>query len=164
MTQHNEISRIIVRNTPVGILGLKPVLEALAREYRNRTNRDVIEILLTELGKRNYIPESSREDYGRALLNEFRKFLGKPVKDEDSTAISIKVLGPGCPQCDRLEQELMEVMNETGITAELEHVRDIKEIGKYGVMGTPALIINGEVKSVGSVPPRPKLITWLKEA
>ena len=58
----------------------------------------------------------------------------------------------------------MEVMAETGITAEIEHVRDIKEIGKYGVMGTPALLINGQVKSVGRVPPKSRMTEWLREA
>ena len=44
----------------------------------------------------------------------------------------------------------------------IEHVTDIKEIGKYGVMVIPALIINGKVKSVGKVPSKSKLIDWLK--
>jgi len=55
-------------------------------------------------------------------------------------------------------------MGETGITADVEHVRDLKEIGRYGVMGTPALLMNGKVKSVGKVPPRNRLKEWLKEA
>jgi protein-disulfide isomerase len=58
----------------------------------------------------------------------------------------------------------MQVMAESGIMADIEHVRNIKEIGRYGVMGTPALIINNVVKSVGSVPPRNRLEQWLKEA
>ena len=86
------------------------------------------------------------------------------MEEEEGEGILIKLLGPGCVQCDRLEQELMQVMSETGIIADMEHVRDIKEIGKYGVMGTPALIINGKVKSVGKVPPRASLIQWLQEA
>jgi len=97
-------------------------------------------------------------------LREFKKFLGKPVEEETTDGIQIKVLGPGCVQCDRLEQDLMQVMAETGIVADIEHVRDIKEIGRYGVMGTPALLINGQVKSVGKVPLKSKMIEWLKEA
>ncbi len=46
---------------------------------------------------------------------------------------------------------------------QIEHVTDIKETGKYGMMGIPALIINGKVKSVGKVPSKSKLIDWLKE-
>ncbi|UCB51281.1 MAG: thioredoxin family protein [Deltaproteobacteria bacterium] len=106
----------------------------------------------------------AREDYEKAFLREFKKFLGKPFEEEASEGLEIKVLGPGCAQCDRLEQELMKVLGEIGILAGVEHVRDIKEIGNYGVMGTPALIINGKVKSVGSVPPKNKLIEWLKQA
>ena len=78
--------------------------------------------------------------------------------------MEIKVLGPGCPQCEKLEQDLMMVMAELNIVAGLEHVRDPLEIGSYGVMGTPGLIINGKVKAVGSVPPKNKLKEWLLEA
>ena len=89
--------------------------------------------------------------------------MGKPYEEEVPGGVQIKVLGPGCPQCDGLEQELMQVMAEINLMADIEHVRDIKEIGKYGVMGTPALIINGKVKSVGKVPQKNKLIEWLSE-
>ncbi|MBC8176345.1 MAG: thioredoxin family protein [Deltaproteobacteria bacterium] len=78
--------------------------------------------------------------------------------------MEIKVLGQGCVQCDKLERDLMEVMAEIDLAADLEHVREIKEIGKYGVMGMPALIINGKVMSVGRVPPKTKLKEWLEEA
>ena len=50
------------------------------------------------------------------------------------------------------------------LAGDLEHVRDIKEIGKYGVMGTPALIINGTVKAVGKVPPKNRIKKWLVDA
>ncbi|OPX38232.1 MAG: hypothetical protein B1H12_03000 [Desulfobacteraceae bacterium 4484_190.2] len=78
--------------------------------------------------------------------------------------MEIKILGPGCVQCDGLEQTLMQVMAEINLIADIEHVRDIKEIGKYGVMGSPALLINGKVKSVGKVPHKAKIKEWLTEA
>ncbi|MBW1709879.1 MAG: thioredoxin family protein [Deltaproteobacteria bacterium] len=78
--------------------------------------------------------------------------------------MEIKVLGPGCAQCDRLEREIMQVLNEINLAADLEHITDIKEIGQYGVMGTPALIINGKVKSVGKVPPKEKIKRWIEDA
>jgi small redox-active disulfide protein 2 len=159
----DDIIQIRVGGSPVGIRGLKIVLEDMAEEYGDRPDREVVEELLNRLCKKNYIPEKVKENYGKAFLREFKKFLGKPFEDETPEGIQIKVLGPGCVQCDRLEQELMQVMAETGIMAEVEHVRDIKEIGRYGVMGTPGLIINGKVKSVGKVPPKNKLTEWLKE-
>jgi len=161
---HDEVAQIRVGDTPVGILGLKTVLEDMAEEFEDSPDSEVREALLNHLGKRNYIPEKAREKYGKAFLREFKKFLGKPFEEEVPEGLAIKVLGPGCVQCDRLEQELMQVMTEAGIMADIEHVRDIKDIGRYGVMGTPALIINGQVKSVGKVPPRSKIKAWLEEA
>ncbi len=160
----DDVTQIRIGNSPVGIIGLKSVMEDMADEYGDRPDPEVQEELLNRLSKRNYVPSRVREDYGKAFLREFRKFLGKPFEEETPEGIQIKVLGPGCVQCDRLEQELMQVMSETGITADIEHVRDIKEIGRYGVMGTPALLINGQVKSVGRVPLKSKMMEWLREA
>lgn len=160
----DDVTQIRVGDSPIGIMGLKTVLEYMAEEFEDRPDSELREELLNRLGKRNYIPETAREDYEKAFLREFRKFLGKPYEEEASDGVEIKVLGPGCVQCDRLEQELMQVMAETEIMADIEHVRDIKEIGRYGVMGTPALLINGQVKSVGKVPTRSQLKAWLTEA
>lgn len=160
----DEVTQIRVGNSSVGIIGLETVMEDMAEEYGDRPEQDIREELVNRLCRRNYIPERAKEDYARAFLREFKKFLGKPFEEEPPGGLEIKVLGPGCAQCDRLEQELVQVLAETGIAAGLEHVRDIKEIGKYGVMGTPALIINGQVKSVGKVPPKNKLKEWLAEA
>jgi small redox-active disulfide protein 2 len=160
----DDTTQIRVGNSAVGIIGLKAVMEDMAKDYGERPDAEVRQELLIRLSKRNYVSPKVREDYGMAFLREFKKFLGKPFEEETPEGLEVKVLGPGCVQCDRLEQELMQVMAETGIMADIEHVRDIKEIGRYGVMGTPALIINGKVKSVGKVPPRNKLKEWLKEA
>ena len=58
----------------------------------------------------------------------------------------------------------MSALAELNLAADFEHVQDLKEIARYGVMGTPALVINGQVKSVGRVPPKKQIIEWLKEA
>jgi hypothetical protein len=159
----DEVTRIRAGNSPVGIIGLKGVLEDMAEEYGDRPDREVQEERLIRLSKRNYIPEKAREDYEKAFLREFKRFLGKPFEEEAQGGIQIKVLGPGCMQCDRLEQELIAAMAEGNIMANIDHVRDPREIGAYGVMGTPALIINDVVKCVGKVPLRSKIKEWIKE-
>ena len=58
----------------------------------------------------------------------------------------------------------MAVMTEMDLAADIEHVNDPAEIGNYGVTGTPALIINGEVKAIGAMPKKPKLKALLSEA
>ena len=160
----NDIIQIRVGNSPVGIIGLKNVMADMSEEYAERPDDEVGNELVERLSKKNYIPDRVKPDYAKSFLREFKKFLGKPYEEEVSEGVEIKVLGPGCVQCDGLEQTLMQVMSEINLIADIEHVRDIKEIGKYGVMGSPALLINGAVKSVGKVPPKNKLKEWLTEA
>ena len=66
--------------------------------------------------------------------------------------MNIKVLGTGCPKCKSLEKATREVVTEMGIDAEVEKVEDIVKIMQYGVMRTPALVINEKVVMSGSVP------------
>ena len=66
--------------------------------------------------------------------------------------INIKVLGTGCPKCNSLERLIRKAVSETGIDAEIDKVEDIMEIMNYGIMRTPALVINGEVKISGRLP------------
>lgn len=78
--------------------------------------------------------------------------------------ITVKVLGAGCTKCKVLHQRLMELKTENGLDFDLVKVTDIREIISYGIMATPGLIINGVVKSVGTVPKDSQLMQWLKEA
>ena len=160
----DEVSQIKVGGDRLGIIGLKSILAEVAETSAARTDEKIRTELLKRLNQRNYIAESSKEKYGQAFLREFKKFTGRPIEDSDPDGVEIKVLGPGCARCNQLEQDLMVVMSEMGMPADIEHVTDIAEIGSYGVMGTPALVINREVKAVGSIPPKPKLKQWLQDA
>lgn len=148
----------------VGIVGLKEALAEVAREMTGAPDDRIGKALLTRLSGQNYISDNATRLYEQAFLMEYKKFIGEVVAHEASTRLEIKVLGPGCPQCERLAQEVMTVMAETGAIGELDHVRDAVEIGRYGVPGTPALIINNEVKAVGTVPSRARLKAWLAKA
>lgn len=160
----DEVSQIGVDGCTVGIIGLKVVTEDMAQEYAEKPDMETANELLNRLARRNYISDRTQESYGRTFLLEFKRFLGRPSEEDRSEGMDIKVLRPGCTQCDKLEREIMEVMTELRLAASIEHVTDLKEIGQYGVMGTPALIINKKVKAVGSVPPRKRIVQWLKEA
>jgi small redox-active disulfide protein 2 len=65
---------------------------------------------------------------------------------------SIKVLGTGCPKCNKMAECAEEAARELGIEYELQKVTDITEITSHGVMMTPALVVDGQVKVVGKVP------------
>ena len=63
----------------------------------------------------------------------------------------IRILGPGCAKCDELEKNVRAAVARSGAQVEVEKVTDIKEIMGFGVMLTPALVLDGEVKSSGKV-------------
>lgn len=65
--------------------------------------------------------------------------------------MNVKILGSGCPNCRRLEANVKEAAMNLGIEAEFEKVTDMKAIVSYGVMRTPALVIDGKVVSSGRV-------------
>jgi small redox-active disulfide protein 2 len=159
-----DVSQIKVGKFTAGIIGLKPVLEEMVAAWSEKTDNEVAIELVKRLSVKNYIPESAKVSYGMAFLREFKKLIGKPCEEAVSEQLEIKILGPGCANCDRLERELIEAVSELDLPAGIDHIRDIREIGKYGVMGSPALIINGEVRAVGRVPMRSEIRKWLMEA
>ncbi len=64
----------------------------------------------------------------------------------------IKVLGSGCKNCNTLEERTREAASRLGIDAQIEHVNDMVQIMGYGVMSTPALVVDEELKLSGRVP------------
>lgn len=64
----------------------------------------------------------------------------------------ILVLGTGCPKCEKLKKDVETVVSELGIDAEIDKITDIQQMMQYGVMTTPALVVDGEVKAAGKSP------------
>jgi small redox-active disulfide protein 2 len=65
---------------------------------------------------------------------------------------NIQILGTGCPKCKQLAERAEAVAKELGLEFEIEKVTELNEIMKFGVMMTPAMVVDGEVKAVGKVP------------
>jgi small redox-active disulfide protein 2 len=77
--------------------------------------------------------------------------------------MDIKVLGPGCPKCQQTEKNVKEAVAESGVEAKVDKVKNVLEIATYGVFGTPAVVIDGEVKSVGKIPSKDEIKAWLQK-
>ena len=75
--------------------------------------------------------------------------------------MKIKVLGTGCPKCKKLYAEAEKALEARNMTAEMEKVESIDDIMDYGVMMTPALVVNEEVKASGRVPSAKEIEEWL---
>jgi small redox-active disulfide protein 2 len=75
--------------------------------------------------------------------------------------MKIEVLGPGCPRCETTAKNVREAVDELGFDAQVRKVKDAMEIARYGVFGTPAVVIDGKVKSVGTIPTVDEIKGWL---
>ena len=77
--------------------------------------------------------------------------------------MEIKILGPGCVNCQKVEKLVREAVAEAGVAADVEKVSDIMKIAKYGVFSTPAVVVDGKVKSVGKIPKKEEILAWLSK-
>lgn len=78
--------------------------------------------------------------------------------------LEIRILGSGCPTCIKLEQMVFNACAELDIDADIQKITEIDQFGKYGVMITPGLVVNGKVLSQGKIPTKSTLEHWLKDA
>jgi small redox-active disulfide protein 2 len=78
--------------------------------------------------------------------------------------MKIQVLGTGCAKCKKLYAEVEKAVSASGVPAQLEKVEKIDEIMKFGVMLTPALVIDGEVKTSGRIPASAEIAAWMAAA
>ena len=74
--------------------------------------------------------------------------------------LTIKILGSGCPNCKRLEQEARKAIASLGIEAKFEKVTDYQKIMEYNILSTPGLVINDKVVSSGKIPSQSELIAF----
>ena len=89
---------------------------------------------------------------------------GNTAKEETaaSEGPSVKILGSGCAKCNALEAATAEALKELGMGDTIDHVTDFSEIASYGVMTTPALVIDGRVVSFGKVLKKDEVVKILK--
>jgi len=152
---------IRIGNATVGLVGLDVALAQLSG--KEISEDDAVKFLYEQVSRRNYIPEQAIKPYKQALRREYRRYfdLEESVSGE---GLTIRVLGRPCVTCNKLKTMLIDILHEKGVAADIEDVQDLDEIWRYGVTKTPALIINGELKSAGIQPPRVQIEQWIEEA
>jgi len=78
--------------------------------------------------------------------------------------LNIKVLGPGCANCRKLEEVAREAVAATGVEAEITKVTDMQQIVAYDVLKTPGLVINEKLVSSGRIPTAASIAEWIRAA
>lgn len=158
-----KIDRLRVGKFTIGLVGFEAAL-AEAVEAGLPPDESAARHILARVRTANYIPPPAEAEYLEAFLREYRKRLGLPVTQPTAEGVDVKVLGPGCPSCERLEAMVRKLMATAGIAGSIEHVRDMKEIASYGIVPTPGLVINGQMRCAGRVPTEKQLLEWLRAA
>jgi small redox-active disulfide protein 2 len=78
--------------------------------------------------------------------------------------MKIEILGTGCTKCKKLYAEAEKAVAASGVVVELEKVEAVDDIVKYGVMMTPALVLDEQVKATGRIPPASEIVSWITAA
>ena len=144
-----EVTRIRIDDYEVGIVGLNSAIAEALVSCSMKKDSDVARDLLESLSKKNYIPSSAQQKYSEAFLHEFKRMRGGHVDEIHTGAMQIKILGPGCYQCDTLEKTVIKILGQLECPASVEHITDIKKIASMGLFSTPALMINGKIVMSG---------------
>ncbi len=88
----------------------------------------------------------------------------KKVEEAKEVESAVKILGGGCDKCNQLEAATVEALKELGMDTTVEHVRDFAVIATYGVMTTPAIVLDGKVLSYGKVLKKDEIIALIQSA
>jgi len=152
---------VVVDGKAIGIIGLDSVLnEAKVRIAKGLTIKDTANWALNAIAERNYIPSAKKDAYLQAISSLLG---GASEQPSGLSHLIIRILGPGCVSCNRLEELVIRVLEQRQIMADILHVRELDEIWRYGVMSTPALVVNEKVKSTGRLPSQAEVEKWILE-
>lgn len=88
----------------------------------------------------------------------------KSKKENEKTDARVKILGSGCAKCNQLEASTVEALTKLGMDTSVDHVTDFAEIAAYGVMTTPALVVDGKVLSYGKVLKTEEVVELLQKS
>ncbi len=150
---------IKIGKSTIGLIGIDIALSQAASKQLSED--DAVEFLFEAVNEKNYIPTAAQEQYRDALRKAYRQYL--EPEEQGSDALVFRVFGKTCVSCDNLQKMVIEELNAKGLAADIEKIHDPDEIGRYGIIATPALMINGKVKSSGLMPTQAQIEQWIRE-
>lgn len=159
----DKITQVRIGNKLIGLKGLEEVFGEVRAEEWDSPEQGQEEIF-RRVAAHNYIPNSCREEYRRALWREFRRRQGEDLEPEGPTNPEIKVLGLGCAGCQNFYRQVVEILAARNLAVELQYITDPGLLQDYGIRTFPALLVNGRVVVAGRVPPAAELAQLLVAA
>ena len=113
---------------------------------------------LVKIGKKKVEASSSSSCCGNVDAQSM-----KTAETAKTEGASVKVLGSGCDKCNQLEKATREALSELKMDTSIDHVKDFAQIAAYGVMSTPALVVDGKVVSFGKALKKDEVVKILKK-
>ncbi len=151
---------IRIGSASIGLIGLDIALNrAAAKEMKED---EAVDFLFREISRRNYVPTGAEAKYRAALRQTYRSHLG--LEPDQTGSLIIRIFGTGCVSCNNIQVQVIEVLDKMQMAADIEQIHDPDEIGRQGIIMTPALMINGVVKSGGKPPTVSQIEQWIREA
>ena len=150
---------ISIGNRHIGLIGLDIAINTAAA--RGLQEAEAMDFLYRTVKEKNYIPAAMEEQYKTALFKEYCKH--RRGERNSGEGLVIRIFGPGCVSCNGLQQLVIEVLAEMKQAADIEQIHDPDEIGRAGILQTPALMINSRLKSSGLLPTRAQIEQWIRE-
>ena len=151
---------IRIGTASIGLIGLDIALNYAAA--KNMTEDEAVAYIFNAVSKKNYIPAAAEDKYREALRTAFKRHMNMDSGQPDG--LVIRIFGSGCISCNNLQNQVIEVLNSMNLAADIEQIHDPDEIGRNGIILTPALMINGRVKSGGKLPNLAQIENWIREA
>lgn len=116
------------------------------------------DLILEKVKAKNYIPSKAMPVYREDLYEEYLVFTGELAKRRSSSsAPEVRLLGVGCANCEKIDEMIKNILARESIGVDYQYVTDINEIARAGIMGTPALMVNGAVLLSGHLPEEKQL-------
>ncbi|MDD3619953.1 MAG: thioredoxin family protein [Desulfobulbaceae bacterium] len=150
---------IRIGRASIGLIGLDLALYQAAA--KKMAEDEAVAFLYAAVSRSNYIPAAAREKYRLALRQAYRRFLDQDGQDADH--LVIRIFGKACLSCNAIRESVIEVLDRMGLAADIEQIGDPDEIGRHGIVITPALVINGRLVSGGVMPTRAQIEQWIRE-
>lgn len=159
-----SVRQINIGGFTVGIVGLDEVFE----EVKNSDETDEVrlkDMIFEKVKAKNYIASGQEKDYREDLYDEYMVYTGQQkARTRKAGVAEVRVYGAGCPRCKMLDRTVMEIIADKGLNVDYLYVTDAREIAATGILGSPALAINGKIVAVGNVPSRSRIEKILMEA
>lgn len=147
-----KVRQISIGGNRIGLVDIDEIFEQV-RALGISDPEELKRMLLEKVKAGNYVPPKLEKVYMEDLLDEYRVFIGEQCRRRRAEGlVEVRVYGQGCPTCERLDRMAMEVIANKGLRVDYQYVTEAGEIRAAGVIGTPALTIDGKVAFLGRVP------------